>query len=130
MSGAIIVDSMSTRIGASVSLRIWCAPSLPRGKADDVSLAQRLFALVSAKRRRAAEHDHPLLVGVMRVIRPEPSPGSSSYMLPPISSASDVMADPGVCAFPALAVLGAIPLVPVEVEDLHTREPRRSVLNH
>ena len=33
MSGAISVESMRTRIGASVSLRIWCAPSLPRGKA-------------------------------------------------------------------------------------------------
>src|SRR4026208_2228404 len=33
MSGAISVESMRTRTGASVSLRIWCAPSLPRGDA-------------------------------------------------------------------------------------------------
>jgi len=33
MSGAISVESMRTRTGASVSLRIWCAPSLPRGNA-------------------------------------------------------------------------------------------------
>src|SRR5438876_10436214 len=33
MSGAISVESMRTRTGASVSFRIWCAPSLPRGNA-------------------------------------------------------------------------------------------------
>src|SRR2546429_143189 len=33
MSGAISVENMRTRTGASVSLRIWCAPSLPRGNA-------------------------------------------------------------------------------------------------
>jgi hypothetical protein len=31
-SREITVESMSTRMGASVSFRTWCAPSFPRGK--------------------------------------------------------------------------------------------------
>ena len=61
MSGAISVESMRTRTGASVSLRIWCAPSLPRGNATTLALAQLLLALVRAQ-RRAAEDDRPFLV--------------------------------------------------------------------
>src|ERR1051325_5717027 len=40
-------------------------------KADDVALLQDLFALGRAERRLSGQHDHPLLVRVVRVIRPE-----------------------------------------------------------
>jgi hypothetical protein len=40
-------------------------------KADDVTLFQDLFALGRAEHRLAGQHDHPLLVRVVRGIRPE-----------------------------------------------------------
>ena len=40
-------------------------------KADDVTLLQHVLALGRAQRRLAAEHDHPFLVQVVRVVGPE-----------------------------------------------------------
>src|SRR5262249_17105683 len=47
-------------------MRAFLAPR----KADDVTLAELLLSLRGPKRRRAAQHDHPFLVRVMRVVRP------------------------------------------------------------
>jgi hypothetical protein len=44
MSGPIIEESMSTRIGASVLLVIWCAPSLPRGKQTTSDASSRYLS--------------------------------------------------------------------------------------
>jgi len=53
-------------------------------KADDVTLLQRLLAFGRTQRRLAAEHDHPFLVQVMRVVGPELLPGSTSDKVAPI----------------------------------------------
>jgi len=108
MSGAISVESMRTRTGATVSLRIWC-----------VALAQLLLALVRAERRLAAEDDHPFLVRVVGVKWP-----LLVTRLDLVHARADqlgvgVRADPGVLEAPALALFRAIPLVCVEIEDLH-----------
>ena len=41
-------------------------------KAGDVALLQHLLTFGCAQRRLAAEHDHPFLVQVVRVVGPEP----------------------------------------------------------
>ena len=94
---------------------------LPARKAHDVTLLQHVLALVHAKRRLSPQHDDPFLVRVMRVVRPEPVAGLELVHAPADHLRADLPPDPGVLASPALAVLGAIPLVGVEVEDLHAR---------
>src|SRR5919106_589389 len=42
-------------------------------KADDVTLLQYMFPFGRAQRRLAAEHDHPVLIPVVRVVGPEPA---------------------------------------------------------
>src|SRR5205823_2334561 len=86
---------------------------------DDVALAQLLLALVRAQRRLAAEDDRPFLVRVVGVKWP-----LLVTRLDLVHARADqlgvgVRADPGVLEAPALALFRAIPLVCVEIEDLH-----------
>src|SRR5204863_8362930 len=86
---------------------------------DDVALAQLLLALVRAERRLAAEDDHPFLVRVVGVKWP-----LLVTRLDLVHARADqlgvgVRADPGVLKAPALALFRAIPLVCVQIEDLH-----------
>src|SRR4051794_5024575 len=86
---------------------------------DDVALAQLLLALVRAQRRLAAEDDRPFLVRVVGVKWP-----LLVTRLDLVHARADqlgvgVRADPGVLEAPALALFRAIPLVFVEIEDLH-----------
>ena len=119
MSGAISVESISTQ-----TRPVRVVPDLVRSvlasrEGDDVTLAERLLALVRPKRRRSAEDDRPFLVRVMRMERAETVAGLELVHAAADQLGADVMADPRVLALPALALLGAVPLVPVEVEDLH-----------
>src|SRR5881227_1330008 len=75
----------------------------------DVALAQLLLALVRAQRRLAAEDDRPFLVRVVGV----------KWPLLVTRLGVGVRADPSVLEAPALALFRAIPLVCVEIEDLH-----------
>src|SRR5215210_5257988 len=86
---------------------------------DDVALAQLLLALVRAQRRVAPEDDRPFLVRVVGVKWP-----LLVTRLDLVHARADqlgvgVRADPGVLETPALALFRAIPLVCVEIEDLH-----------
>src|SRR4029077_13900193 len=86
---------------------------------DDVALAQLLLALVRAQRRLAAEDDRPFLVRVVGVKWP-----LLVARLDLVHARADqlgvgVGADPSVLEAPALALFRAIPLVCVEIEDLH-----------
>ncbi len=87
MSGAIKVESMSTRIGASVVFLIWCAPSLPRGKATTSPsfscCSPSCVRSVGSPRRTITHSSFAWCVWNGQSL----SPGSTSYMLPPISSA-------------------------------------------
>src|SRR5205085_2835951 len=81
--------------------------------------AQLLLALVRAQRRLAAQDDRPFLVRVVRVKWP-----LLVTRLDLVHARADqlgvgVRADPGVLEAPALALFRAIPLVSVEIEDLH-----------
>src|SRR5207253_11267702 len=94
------------------------APRAARER-DDVALAQLLLALVRAQRRLAAEDDRPFLVRVVGVEWP-----LLVTRLDLVHARADqlgigVRADPGVLEAPALALFCAIPLVCVEIEDLH-----------
>src|ERR671931_2632254 len=88
MSGAIRVESMRTRIGVSVSLRIWCAPSLPRGKATTSPSrscrSPSCVRSVGSPRRTITHSSFAWCVWNGPCL----SPGSTSYMLAPMSSAS------------------------------------------
>ena len=88
-------------------------PVLAAPEADDVTLAELLLALGRTQRRTAAEDDHPLLVRVMRVVRPEPVARLELVHAPADQLGVDVRADPRVLAAPARALLDAIPLVAV-----------------
>ena len=123
MSGAIRVESIRTRIAVSVRLITWWAPSLPRGKQTASPLSQRLLAFRSAKRGLSVHDDQPLFVRMMRVVRPESVADVELVHAPADQFCTDTLANPGIPAAPALAVLGAIPLVAVEVEDPHARQP-------
>src|SRR5688572_16507341 len=95
---------------------------------DDVALAQLLLALVRAERRLAAEDDHPFLVRVVGVKWP-----LLVTRLDLVHARADqlgvgVRADPGVLEAPALALFRAIPLVCVEIEDLHAEKPSSRTL--
>src|SRR3954452_10645800 len=86
---------------------------------DDVALAQLLLALVRAERRLAAEDDHPFLVRVVGVKWPLLVTRLDFVHARADQLGVGVRADPGVLEAPALALFRAIPLVCVEIEDLH-----------
>src|SRR6266487_3544252 len=86
---------------------------------DDVALAQLLLALVRAQRRLAAEDDRPFLVRVVGVKWPLLVPRLDLVHARADQLGVGVRADPGVLEAPALALFRAIPLVCVEIEDLH-----------
>ena len=73
ISPRIIEESMRTRIGRVRSVDDLMRTLLAPRKADDVALLQHLLTFGRAQRRLAAEHDHPFLVQVVRVVRPEPA---------------------------------------------------------
>src|SRR5918999_1648197 len=89
-------------------------------KADDVTLFQHLLTFGRAQRRLAAEHDHPLLVQVVRVVRPELVAGPDLGYGRADELTADALADKRALAAPALAVPRRVPLVAVEVEALHS----------
>src|SRR6188472_3626467 len=86
---------------------------------DDVALAQLLLALVRAQRRLAAEDDRPFLVRVVGVKWPLLVTRLDLVHARADQLSVGVRADPGVLEAPALALFRAIPLVCVEIEDLH-----------
>src|SRR5262249_30733838 len=86
---------------------------------DDVALAQLLVALVRAQRRLAAEDDRPFLVRVVGVKWPLLVTRLNLVHARADQLGVGVRADPGVLEAPALALFRAIPLVCVEIEDLH-----------
>ena len=89
-------------------------------KADDVTLLQHMLAFRRAQRRLAAEHDHPLLVQVVRVVGPEPAARLDLGHGRADQLTADALADKRGLDAPALAVPRPIPLVAVEVERLHS----------
>src|SRR5262249_60605811 len=91
-------------------------------EARHVSLLQDPLALVRSERWPAAQDDDPLLVRVVRVVRPEAVAG-----LELVHAAADQLraalgADPRVLSPPARPVPGAGPLLALEVEGLHGEE--------
>src|SRR4051794_845716 len=86
---------------------------------DDVALAQLLLALVRAQRRLAAEDDRPFLVRMVGVEWPLLVPRLDLVHARADQFGVGVRADPGVLEAPALALFRAIPLISVEIEDLH-----------
>src|SRR6476620_6778714 len=88
-------------------------------KADDVTLLQHTLTFGCAQRRLAAEHDHPFLVQVVRVVRPELGARLDLGHGRPDELTADALADKRPLDAPVLAVPRPIPLVAVEVESLH-----------
>src|SRR6186997_3162849 len=88
-------------------------------KADNVTLLQHLLTLGRAQRRLAAEHDHPFLVQVVRVVRPELAARLDFGHGRADELTADALADQGSPGAPAVAVSRSIPLVAVEAEGLH-----------
>src|SRR6478736_2197770 len=93
--------------------------TLASRKADDVALLQRVLAFGRAQRRLADKHDHPLLVQVVRVIRPELAPGLDLGQGRADQLTADPLTDQRRLDPPAFAVSAPVPLVTVEVERLH-----------
>ena len=119
MSGATMVEIIRTRMGESVRFADLVVPVLPSPEDDDITLLKILFAVGGAQRRLPPDDDEPLLVCMVRVVRPEPVPG-----LELVHAAADQLGvqpspDPRVLGAPALALLGAVPLIAVEIEDVH-----------
>src|SRR5919108_5804745 len=92
---------------------------VPAGEADDVALRQDVLALVRTQRRLAPQHDHPLLVRVMGVERPVLVAGRDLGHARAEQLAADAVADESLLDAPPLALARFVPLVAVEVEDLH-----------
>src|ERR671925_601386 len=92
---------------------------LPAREADDVTLLQDVLALVRTERRLAPQHDHPLLVRVMGVERPVLVARRDLGHARADQLAADAVADERLLDAPALALASFVPLVAVEVEDLH-----------
>jgi hypothetical protein len=99
-------------------------PVLAAREADDVAFLEPLLTLRRAERRVASDDDQPLLVGVMRVVRPEPITGLELIEAAAEELCAHALAHPRVLAPPAGAILLTVPFVAVEVEDLHRLEPR------
>jgi hypothetical protein len=89
-------------------------------KADDVAFLQYLLTFGRAQRRLAAEHEHPLLVQVMRVVGPEPAARLDLGHGRADQLTADALADERALDAPTLAVSRPVPLVAVEVESLHS----------
>jgi len=119
MSGAISVEIIRTRIGESVRLLTWWNPSFPRRKQTNVALAQILLAVCGAQRRLPAHDEQPLLVRMVRVVRPELVAGLELVHARADQLGLQPSADPRVLGAPAVALLGAIPFVRIEVDDAH-----------
>ena len=90
-------------------------------EADDVALLQLVLAVGRAERRPPADDEQPLLVRMVRVVRPEPVARLELVQAPSDQLTADARADPGVLASPPCALLDAVPLVGVEIEDLLRR---------
>src|SRR6185436_7695973 len=88
-------------------------------KADDVALLQHALTFGRAQRRLAAEHDHPFLVQVMRVVRPELAARLELGHGRADQLTADALTDVRALDAPALPVARPIPLVAVEIERLH-----------
>jgi hypothetical protein len=86
---------------------------------DDGAFGKVALALGRAERRLSAHDEEPLLVRVVGVVGAEPVARVELVQGPAEKLGPDVLAHPGVLAAPALAVLRAIPLVSVQVEDLY-----------
>jgi hypothetical protein len=89
-------------------------------KADDVTLLQHLLTFGRALRRLAAERDHPFLVQVVHVVRPELAARLDHGHGRADELSADALADKRALAAPALALPRPVPLVAVEVESLHS----------
>src|SRR5438552_3672386 len=94
-------------------------------EADDVALRQDLLTFGRAECRLAAKHDDPLLVRVVRVIRPELAAGLHLGHARADQCATDAVADERLLDTPAFAVSRFVPVVAVEIEDLHSADSRR-----
>ena len=94
-------------------------------KADDVTLLQHMLTFGRAQRRLAAEHDHPFLVQVVRVVGPELAARLDLGHGRADQLTADALADERALGAPALAVPRPVPLVAVEVESLHSASLRR-----
>ena len=125
MSGASRVrqhQDADRRVGAIAHL---VGAVLAPWKAHDVALLQVLLTLGRPERGLPAHHDEPLLVRVVDVIRPK-----AVTRLELVQAAADQLgvqssAHPRVPAAPTLALFDPVPVVAVEGEDVHGREPRR-----
>src|SRR5688500_1861119 len=97
-------------------------------KADDVTLLQHVLTFGGAQRRLAAERDHPFLVQVVRVVGPELVARLDLGHGRADQLTADPLADKRAPGAPALAVPRPIPLVAVEVENLHSANVPQSCL--
>ena len=88
-------------------------------EADDVALLQLLLALGRAQGGPTAKDDHPLLVRVVRVVRPEAIARLELVQASAQELGADLRPYPRVLAPPALALLDAVPLVRIQIEDVH-----------
>src|SRR5215471_8274205 len=88
-------------------------------EADDVAFLQQLLTFGRAERRLAAEHDHPFLVQVVRVVRPKLAAGLDLGHGRADQLAADALTDKDTLDAPAFAVSRSVPLVGIEVETLH-----------
>src|SRR5215203_2026478 len=91
-------------------------------KAGDVTLLQHLLTFGRAQRRLSAEHDHPFLVQVVRVVGPELVARLDLGHGRADELAADALADKRALDAPALTISRSVPLVlvAVEVEGLHS----------
>src|SRR5439155_24744115 len=104
------------RIGAVADL---VRAVLASHKTDDIALVQVLLALCCAQRGRSPDDEEPLLVRVMSVVRPEPISGLELVHASTDELGADARADPRVLGSPARPLLVPVPVVSVEIEDLH-----------
>jgi hypothetical protein len=100
-------------------------PGLPSREDDDVAFAELLLAVRRAERGLTANDEEPLLVRVVQVIGPQALSGLQLVQAPAEQLGAEASPHPAVLASPARAVLDAIPLVALKVEDVHGREPTR-----
>jgi len=88
MSGAISVERHEDATGASVALRIWCAPPCRARERDDVRPGRSCCSPSRVRSVGSRGDDRPFIVRVVGVKWPLLVTRSTSYMLAPISSAS------------------------------------------
>src|SRR5215216_4317866 len=95
-------------------------PVLAAREAGDIPLLQHLLTFGRPKGRLAPEHDHPLLVRVVRVVGPELVAGLHLGHARADQLTADLVADERLLDLPTLAVPRFVPLVTKEIEDLHS----------